>query len=562
MLRSGRERVATLSPEVARVLQGQFRGFSNQLRALGSTNRAFQEFVASGGTKARDSALALLKVITDARGGDNLRVTLFALDGTPIATSPPMAAGAGLERHGELADAFRTAAEHPDSLNVGALRRIGGRIGMPFVVRVTARDSSAVGYLTLWRGLRQGATADQLSALIGTDARVYWGNSRGDLWVDLAGKEKVFPTTLPINGEVIQYQRDSVTPVLTAARSIAGTPWAVAVSMPDSAIMAPADTFLSNSIFLGSILVVLSTLAAWGMSRRITTPLSELTAATTAVAAGDHTQTVRSDRTDEIGQLAESFNRMVANVDAAHQTLEGKVRVRTLELQERNEELEAFAHSVSHDLRAPLRAMHGFSQALLEDCKDQLSADGLQYVTRIAAAAHRMDLLTQDLLAYSRVSRTEMPLSAVELGPVVSSAVSQLEADVHARSAHVAVAELPRALAHRPVLEQVIANLVSNGLKFVPKDRKPELRISAEQGNGRVRISVVDNGIGIDPQHHHRIFSVFERLHANDQYPGTGIGLAIVRKGVERMGGHVGVESTLGEGSRFWIELKSAEAVT
>ena len=149
----------------------------------------------------------------------------------------------------------------------------------------------------------------------------------------------------------------------------------------------------------------------------------------------------------------------------------------------------------------------------------------------------------------------------VDLDLVVRDAIGQLEADISTKHARVDLqGPFPRVCAHRATLEQALANLVSNGLKFVPPGQPPQIQIRTERSNGSVRVWVEDNGIGIDPVHHSRIFAVFERLHQADQYAGTGIGLAIVRKAVERMGGRVGVESMPGSGSRFWIELQSAEA--
>ncbi len=257
--------------------------------------------------------------------------------------------------------------------------------------------------------------------------------------------------------------------------------------------------------------------------------------------------------------IATAFTAMAHRVRDAHVRLEDQVRERTAELEERNDELEAFGYSISHDLRAPLRAMQGFSQALLEDCGDRLDAMGREYAERIVAGARRMDELIRDLLAYSRVSRAELKLVRVPLTPVAHSALAELSGALRARSASVHVDEpLPAVMGHPATLSQVLTNLLGNGLKFVPPERTPELRVHAERHNGLVRVWVEDNGIGIAPEHQARIFRVFERLHSNDDYPGTGIGLAIVRKAVERMGGQVGVESSLGHGSRFWVELQPA----
>jgi signal transduction histidine kinase len=141
-------------------------------------------------------------------------------------------------------------------------------------------------------------------------------------------------------------------------------------------------------------------------------------------------------------------------------------------------------------------------------------------------------------------------------------AVEQLDAEVRSRQARVVIEPpLPPVVGHEATLAQVIANLLANGMKFVPPERSPTIRVRAERRDGFVRCWIEDNGIGIAPEHHERVFRIFERLHRTEDYPGTGIGLAIVRKGVERMGGRVGLDSTVGAGSRFWVELPGAEAL-
>jgi PAS domain S-box-containing protein len=241
-------------------------------------------------------------------------------------------------------------------------------------------------------------------------------------------------------------------------------------------------------------------------------------------------------------------------------SLEIRVEHRTLQLQEAIAELDAFAYTVSHDLRAPLRAMHGFSQALLEDYSKTLDPTGREYARRIADATQRMDTLILDLLTYSRLGREELPLEPVALSALLDELLAGFRMDLLEQNADIEVAPLlPSVLAHSVTLRQVVTNLLTNALKFVREGTSPRIRIRAERLGDWGRIWFEDNGIGIEPAHHERIFRVFERLNKIECYPGTGIGLAIVRRGMEKMGGRVGVVSSLGEGSRFWIELPIIE---
>jgi signal transduction histidine kinase/CHASE3 domain sensor protein len=240
--------------------------------------------------------------------------------------------------------------------------------------------------------------------------------------------------------------------------------------------------------------------------------------------------------------------------------LEQRVVERTVRLQAANDELEAFSYTVAHDLRAPLRGIEGYASALMEDYGEQLDEVAQDYIHQVIASIHRMNTLVQDLLAYSHLSREELELVPVSLTQVVAEAQAQLESTLKERKAEITVAEpLPKVMGHYSTLVQAVANLLSNAAKFTAAESKPQICLWAEEKKNQVRLWVDDNGIGIEPQYQQQIFGVFERLHARDAYPGTGIGLAIVRKGVERLGGRSGVESTFGKGSRFWIELQGVK---
>lgn len=250
--------------------------------------------------------------------------------------------------------------------------------------------------------------------------------------------------------------------------------------------------------------------------------------------------------------LAEAKDRL-----SRHATdLEKQVAERTRVLKETVQSLEGVCYTIAHDLRAPLRSLQGFTRILLEDYASAFDNEGRLYAERIGAAATRMDVLIRDLLDYARLSHLDLPLSSLDLEHQVRQVLSQLASEIDAANAEVLVSPLPRALGNETVLNQVLTNLVTNALKFIPPKIRPKIEISAQSLEEKIRLSIRDNGIGIDTAHHERIFGLFQRLHKSESYPGTGIGLAIVRKGMERMGGTVGVDSSPGAGSCFYIDLR------
>jgi len=241
------------------------------------------------------------------------------------------------------------------------------------------------------------------------------------------------------------------------------------------------------------------------------------------------------------------------------QHLEQTVVERTGELRETIGELEAFSYSLSHDMRAPLRAMRGYATILLGEHSAQLDAEGLRYLEKINMAARRMDLLIQDVLSYSRVAGEKMTVRLIDADKLVREVIESYP-QLHASKAEIHIeGVLPKVVGNEASLAQCLSNLLTNAVKFIAPGTKPCVVIRAEAIGLDVRLWIEDNGIGILPKDQKRIFIMFERVYPATAYEGTGIGLAIVRKAAERVGGSVGVQSEIGQGSKFWIQLKKGQ---
>lgn len=264
--------------------------------------------------------------------------------------------------------------------------------------------------------------------------------------------------------------------------------------------------------------------------------------------ARDITDRVRSERALRAAQ--EELARV-------NEELERRVQERTASLRDAVGQMEEFSYTVSHDLRAPLRAMRGYGEALLEEYGPALPAPARHYLERIAENANRLDRMVKDVLKYSRISRAELTIGRISLDRLARQVVNDLPG-LQASRAEIRIKSLADVAGHEPSVVQILTNLISNAVKFVAPGVRPSVTLRTEASGTNVRLWVEDNGIGIKPEFHNRLFGMFERLHPDASYDGMGVGLAIVRKAALRMGGSVGVESDGEHGSRFWVELPAA----
>jgi signal transduction histidine kinase len=306
----------------------------------------------------------------------------------------------------------------------------------------------------------------------------------------------------------------------------------------------------------GLVLIALTTAGgAWLIRRDVLQPVARLEQATREIASGNWTFRLPVDRADEIGQLSRHFNAMTRALRESFHQIEHSNQ----ELSSLNRELEAFSYSVSHDLRAPLRSMDGFSLALLEDYGERLDDEGRDYLQRIRAASQRMGRLIDDLLGLSRVTRAELNLRPVDLSAMAREIADTLDRQQPGRKVRWEIEDGIVVQADRALLHVALQNLLENAWKFTGKTDSPVIRVGAKLKESQLEVVVADNGAGFDMAYSSRLFGAFQRLHHEAEFPGTGIGLATVQRILRRHGGEIWVDAAQGRGASFHFTLKGVE---
>jgi signal transduction histidine kinase len=353
--------------------------------------------------------------------------------------------------------------------------------------------------------------------------------------------------------------------VLAAWRYIPSLRWGLVTKIEAPEAFAPVDRLRNIIVSIEIIILISGVLGAIIIARGITRPVLALQKGAEIIGSGDLDYRVATEAKDEVGHLSRLIDAMTQNLKRYQgeilqrnqkiSTLNEELKHHVLQLEAANRELEAFSYSVSHDLRAPLRSVAGFSQVLFEDYADKLNEDGRDSLERILTATHRMGRLIDDLLNLSRVSRSEMRREEVSLSELAGKIADMLTKTQPERQAEFKIAEGLVAQGDEHLLTVVLENLLGNAWKFTGKNPRAVIEFGVTQHEGKQAYFVKDNGVGFDMSYAGKMFSPFQRLHSVNEFPGTGIGLATVKRIINRHGGDVWIEGETDNGTTVYFTL-------
>jgi signal transduction histidine kinase len=541
LLRAAGERAQVAADQVAGLLDGQ--RSVDQLGQFGA-DPVLRRFLELRTDETREAARTRLSALA---GTALRRVELWdAADSRLLEISV-------VDRTGSAAAGRELPPGSPPFVHGARELQVHGDVVFSDLVAELPGDGVPLGHLLIRTTFSENPPG-AFSRLVGRDAQVRVGNIRGDIWTNFSHAVPAPPVDVGRPG-VAEYRAASGDMRLGAISHVRAMPMAVWVEFPRAESVAPAQMFLRQMIpvallFLGVAAAVIGVLSA-----RITRPLSELSGAAEAIAGGDYARRVTERRRDEIGRLARTFNVMAGQVQDAQLRLEARVGERTALLEAANSELEAFSYSVSHDLRAPLRSIDGFSQALQESAEARLDPEEKEHLHRVRRAAQRMGELIDDLLELARVGRADLNRQRADLSAIGGRVADELRRSAPQRQVQVDIQQGLVAQADRRLSQIVLENLFDNAWKFTARVERPTIQFGCLRSSNDVVYFVRDNGAGFDMAYAHKLFQPFQRLHRGAEFPGTGIGLATIRRVIERHGGRVWAEGGVDAGATVYFTL-------
>ena len=554
-LESGRERLRLVTNQLASAFQ-QSAGVMAAKTGTAANDAAVKAFLAKPEATERAKLMTLLQPMLAPMDPSSLRVELRKADGGLVLALPddskPIEA--------DLSTDYQQARHSQSLASIGEIRNINDTMTAPVVGWIKGADGQSAGYLIRWRKLTATPEARKTFLdLIGAESQLYVGNAQGDFWTDLVTTAPAPPFDVRHSTDVVEYSRDGKRSLLSMTQPIKGTPWYVTVEFTDTAILTQAHRFLRRMFIFGPLVLLAGLIGAVLLSRSFTKPLNSLTAAARGIAAGDYDHSVEVRSRDELGELATAFNGMALKVRDSQKNLENNVRQRTAQLEAANAELEAFSYSVSHDLRAPLRAMNGFSRILIENYGTQVPPEAVRYLNMIRDNATHMGRLIDDLLAFSQLGRKELQKQPIDSSGLVHRVFEELRPEAGDRKIQLTVGELPPVEADPALLRQVYVNLLSNAIKYTRGREEAHIEVNAKQNGGGpedVIFVIKDDGAGFDMRYADKLFGVFQRLHRAEEFEGTGVGLATVQRIIQRHGGRIWAEAEVNRGATFYFTLQ------
>jgi len=533
----GEQRLQSLTEELASLFQQNGHSLAAGTQALARQEEITHYFngdTAAGATSGRTRE-ALGKMLADTM---TVRTELRDLRGNLL-----LAAGRSVAA--DVAGEFG-AKEH-DTPFVGRIYISADSMFYPSIAPVSG-GGRPEGYLLRWRPVRTTPKAVlQLSQLLGTKAALYFGNDDGTLWTDMLKPVANSSPAARNPRKLLHYIRPDGK-VIGYTTSIPGTRWVIMVELSEGLILEAANRFLYWMLGIGAVLVITGSGIAWFISRSVTRRLDRLMRATTVIAEGDYSSRVPVDRQDEIGKLAASFNTMMTQVRHTQEDLENKVKLRT-------GELEAFSYSVSHDLRAPLRAVSGYTMMLKEDYEHSFDDEARRITGNILSNVKMMGRLIDDLIGFSRLGKRDARKQATDMKELVEICVAELIPNWPEGMFQMDIGALPVCMGDSDLLKQVWINLIGNSMKYSSRQAEPRIDIGAMgEATGTVYF-VQDNGAGFDMQYADKLFKVFQRLHSQEEFEGTGVGLALVKRILDKHRGEIWAESSPGNGAVFYFRI-------
>ena len=425
-------------------------------------------------------------------------------------------------------------------------------------LKLEAFSGMARGELETSTPLRYGYITDSRGLIIAHQANPKYVQEQTDfssvppVHAALAGQDGTMQYVSPIDGQE----------ELAAYAPLPDTGWAVVYLVPTQIAFAPLTRLMYTTLSITVVIAIIATIVGLVIVRRqMARPLGQLTAAATAMGTGDLSQRVKVTTGDELGQLGTEFNQMAVSLSEKEAQLrnyaaqlEHKVEERTVELTRSNADLAQFAYVASHDLQEPLRMVSSYLQLIEQRYKDKLDAAGTEFMNYAVDGATRMQTMINDLLTFSRVGTRGKPFEPTNCEVILDQTLANLQMAIEESQAIITHDPLPTVMSDDTQMVLLFQNLIGNAIKFRTQEQM-RVHISAEAKGREWVFSVRDNGIGIDPQYFERLFVIFQRLHSKEEYPGTGIGLAVCKRVVERHGGKIWVESQPGQGSTFYFTI-------